>query len=861
MAVTCLDCRFWIVAANHRGTITRRRSAIEQLPWRRNNRTTGKDDNMKTCLKAERRKTFAGAAFTGGLAILSAHGARAQTAEPNKTLDAALQEIIVTASRRKEDVVEIPYNISAYSGAALEANNVKSLADLAQQVPGFTLEDRGAANMASEIPIIRGINASNPNRDGAVEVSEQFPVATYLGNTPILGYFPIDDIQRVEVLRGPQGTLYGAGALGGAIRLIPNDPQLNTWAGNVSASGSNTDHANTQGYSGSGLLNAPIGEIAALRISAKYDYEPGFIKQIGILAVNPATGVPLLANPGDVANSPGIYSSQSGVNWTRTESGRASLLLKPTDALSISIGFNTATISGDGFPQDTPNFGGGPSPIDPRITFPAAGNYTLVKSTLEPYRRESNLTTADVSYDAGFATVSSTTSYFNTDGRQQSDNSIGFAVTALAFGFGPYYLGTPASPRYINDNEFNDRQHTFTQELRLVSASGHKLDYVVGLFYERDARKAIWNFTEPGVHDQSVASGSPIVVQDNGAGLLGYFHNEYVFSDKSVFGELTWHLTDHWQATLGAREFHQDFYSLEDYVSYPLFVNASGANTSSVSRHIVKANTSYEYVSGHRVYATFSQGFRRGGANGFPLSGFAQEPAALRYYQPDTVDNYEVGFKGRFENGMRYSADIFDINWHNPQVGVTTAVGNIVAVNANAARSRGFEFELLTPLFTPGLDLTLGYSYTESKLTEGFCLPDGNGSGAPNGFTPCGIQGLAGETLPGAPKSIASATLSYSQPVARNGHVIYTLNDNYKSSVNLALGSSPVPVPSYSLMNASVTWAMQQHWRIGAYSNNLLNRLVIYNRPTQGVLLATPIAETDTINRPREIGIRVSYDF
>lgn len=817
---------------------------------------------MKSSIKRKRHRLVAGAAFSGGLAILAAHGAKAQTADTvDKPLDAALQEILVTASRRKQDVVETPYNISAYSGVSLEANNVKTLADLAQQVPGFNLEDRGAANMASEIPIIRGINASDPNRNGAVEVSEQFPVATYLGNTPILGYFPIDDIQRVEVLRGPQGTLYGAGALGGAVRLIPNDPQLNTWAGNVSATGSNTDHADTPGYSGSGLVNAPIGEIAALRISAKYDYEPGFIKQIGILAVNPSTGVPLLADPGNVANSPGIYSNQNGVNWTRTESGRASLLVTPTDALRIDIGFNTATFNGNGFPQDDPNYLGGPSPIDPRITFPAAGDYKIVMPTLEPYRRESNLTTADVSYDFHFATLSTTTSYFDTVGRQQADNSIGFAIEAAAFGFGPYYMGVPASPRYINDNEFNDQQHTFTQEVRLVSASGHKLDYVVGLFYERDARKAIWNFTEPGVHDQSVASGSRIVVLDNGAGLLGYFHNEYVYSDKSVFGELTWHITDHWQATLGGREFHQDFDALQDYVSYPLDIDTSNPNSTSITRHILKANTSYEYESGHRIYATYSQGFRRGGANGFPLSGFAQEPAVLRFYQPDTVDNYEVGFKGRFENGMRYAADVFDINWHNPQIGVTTAVGNIVAVNANEARSRGFEFELVTPLFIPGLDLTLGYSYTDAKLTQGFCLPDGNGSGAPNGFTPCGIQGFAGDPLPGSPKSIASATLSYSQPVPRNGHLIYTLNDNYKSSINLALGATPVPVPSYSLMNASATWAMQQHWRIGAYSNNLLDRRVVYNSPTTAVLLANPIADTATINRPREIGIRVSYDF
>jgi iron complex outermembrane recepter protein len=231
--------------------------------------------NMKSNRKSRRRTALAGAAFTGGLAILSAHEAAAQTVESNKPQDEALQEVTVTASRRKTDIVEIPYNISAYSAAALEASDVKNLADLAQQVPGFTLENRGARDVAASVPIIRGLNASSPDRGGAVQVSEQSPVATYLGNTPVQGYFPIEDIQRVEVLRGPQGTLYGAGSLGGAIRLIPNDPELNTWAGNVTATGSNTDHADTPGYSGSGMLNAPIGDIAALRVSAKYDFQPG----------------------------------------------------------------------------------------------------------------------------------------------------------------------------------------------------------------------------------------------------------------------------------------------------------------------------------------------------------------------------------------------------------------------------------------------------------------------------------------------------------------------------------------------------------------------------------------------------------
>jgi outer membrane receptor protein involved in Fe transport len=174
------------------------------------------------------------------------------------------------------------------------------------------------------------------------------------------------------------------------------------------------------------------------------------------------------------------------------------------------------------------------------------------------------------------------------------------------------------------------------------------------------------------------------------------------------------------------------------------------------------------------------------------------------------------------------------------------------------------EFELNTPLFTPGLNLTLGYAYTYAKLTKSFCLPDGDGSGAPNGFIPCGIQGINGEAMPGSPKSVVSATLSYSQPIPGNGHLIYTLNENYKSSIPLALSSSVIAAPAappYALMNGSITWAMQQHWRIGAFSNNLLNRRAIYAEQINPLLMDTPLAQRYTVSTPREIGIRVSYDF
>ena len=197
-------------------------------------------------MKRRRKRTLSRAAISSGLAIVPMHYAGAQeAASPTApdTVQTTIQEIIVTAQRRETSIEQIPYNISAIGGDELTRTGTTDLRQLATEVPGFDMLDRGGQFEGSTVPIIRGLNASSTVRPGLM--FEQSPVATYIGNSPVEGFFPIDDLQRVEILRGPQGTLYGAGALGGAIRLLPNDPILGTWAANLSGSG------------GGGLMDCP----------------------------------------------------------------------------------------------------------------------------------------------------------------------------------------------------------------------------------------------------------------------------------------------------------------------------------------------------------------------------------------------------------------------------------------------------------------------------------------------------------------------------------------------------------------------------------------------------------------------------
>src|ERR1700678_2159086 len=192
------------------------------------------------------------------------HSAVAQVAPAADSASDQLGEITVTATRRSSTLESVPYSISVISAAQLDQSGVTDMASLASQVPGLSLYDYGARMVGTTAPIIRGINADSAPR--GFRTFEQDPVGTYIGNSPIDGYFQLDDLKQVEVLRGPQGTLYGAGALGGALRLIPNAPDPSAFAGSFEAGGGRLDHSSGTSYSLKGMVNIPLADTLALRV-------------------------------------------------------------------------------------------------------------------------------------------------------------------------------------------------------------------------------------------------------------------------------------------------------------------------------------------------------------------------------------------------------------------------------------------------------------------------------------------------------------------------------------------------------------------------------------------------------------------
>jgi iron complex outermembrane recepter protein len=784
-----------------------------------------------------------------------------------------LEEIIVTGNRRQETISKAPYNISAYSGAQLESAHITTLTSLSQEVPNFVIEDSGARSSESQIPIIRGLNASQPTGiwDGARFFES--PVGFYLGNSPMIGALPLMDVERIEVLRGPQGTLYGSGTLAGAVRVVPIDPKLGVFGGQATISGATVSYSRSKDSDVLGVVNLPIGDTVAFRMAAKDEFDAGFIDQFNIMKRqdnNFTNGLPLLAQPGDLASSPAIYYDLRDVNWTRTTSARTAILWKPNEAFHLTAAFDYSHVYGNGSPTDTSRYGGGSSPIDPRVSLPATGPYEISSPSLEPFDRTTRLSTVDGSYDVGFATLSGTVTYGETAG----SNSIDGTRFNLGTPFTVYYTGTPANPRYAETLQNLDQHKVYTEELRMVSNGKRTFDYVVGAFAQQDTRQLLLNTYNPGADTQSAAAhgGDTTPISEGGGYIFLYPGSAAVhqivnqlFKDYALYGNVTWNVTPTWQVTWGGRLFHQTFVDQESQaialeqseVAYP-------RNSTSLTNHIFMFDSSYLLDPSVTAYVTWSQGFRRGGANSYPLTGPVAENPALLYYGPDKTNNYEVGIKGT-THGVYFSFAAFYVLWTDPQIDLQTPYfGYNAVVNGREATSKGVEFEASGPLGVRGLSFNLGFAYAKARLSENFALP----ANGPSGPESDGIVGFAGDRLPGAPDFSGALNLKYIANISAEATMTFSVGADYRGSTTNALPHlNPIDVistsPTYATLHGEVALS-HGRWQSALYGTNLTNKHVVYSTSLQNTYSTAAVgtyAAANTVARPREIGVRFSLNW
>jgi iron complex outermembrane receptor protein len=813
------------------------------------------------------------------------------------TSEGTLQEVTVTATRHARSAQDLPMSITAVSGATLEAQGIDDIAGLAQSMAGVTYTDKGPfGGVAGANLIIRGLNSETTSGLPAAASPVVPPVATYVDDTPLFVNLRLQDLDHVEVLRGPQGTLYGSGSLGGTIRFVQNAPKLDGFDAKAEVGLSDTAHTENPNEDVSGMLNVPLSDTFAVRLNAGFTDDAGFIDAPNLYRLD-GSGVPLPAQPGNLFSSPILYR-KDGVNSYKYRNVRLASLWQPNETFKAELTYYYQRETADGFPYVATGLAGYNTPINP-ANLPA-GDFTnppvltqLSNTPVPPGVDQLstpengtdttgdtvNLVALTLDYDLGFATLTSASSWAHhtngsvVDETAEYENFPGF----------PQNLYGQNPRMFVQGHEaFDDKP--WSEEVRLASKSGGVLEWVGGVFYrhqttaiqEHDSYpgysdfyaacapiygQSNADFTTPsycGVGDTAYVPGGHTVINGVTVTKDGLFVGDFntTSTDLAGFGELTGHITSAWSVTGGSRVFKQtDSQSQQTallLLASPEFgsppTNLSTSN--SWSRALWKINTSYQLDPTNLVYATWSQGFRRGSVNALPaIAGGVVTPPELYKVQPDTADNYEIGAKGTIQNRFRYTADIFDIQWHNIQelVQMTPVVVPGV-LNIGDGYSRGVELELEAAA-TDHLTTHLNYTYDETKLT----------TVSPLYVFPivAGTPPTVGSALPGTPKSSVQVGFEYGHVPLAGGELSYSANAHYQSAVKSALSSTIPSVPGYTMVDTrlALSWT---HWTTTLYVNNVANTLGITAYQDPAVFGNRYMA---IVSQPRTVGLTVGYTY
>jgi outer membrane receptor protein involved in Fe transport len=759
-------------------------------------------------------------------------------------------------------------------------------------VPGLTTVDAGPAARGNTNNLtLRGLRTDGPGGAGgnATDIPSQTvdSVSTYFGETPVFFPLALYDVDRVEVLRGPQGTLYGSGAEAGTVRIIPKRPMLDSFGGEVSVTGGYTQGADGKpNGSVDGVLNVPLGPKLALRVVAGEEHLAGFINEVDLFQ---RQGGGLLAPaipsvPGDPTSGPLLAPIEKGTNSSDQWFGRAALRWQPSDAWDLQVDYLHQHTQVDDVQSSNPEYGGGVFNLGidggfPNSSFVArpGGVYDSTSFMLQPYRDTLDLLSGVATIDVGFATFTSATSFYRDSTYAVSDATGNYYVPGgtnfLAY---PYYANYP---RALALEITPAAENSFTQEMRLVSNAGHRFDYVAGLFFRNQRVTSDTSQILPGLTAYLNEIGQPEPYQ--GLPDLTYEYNRSTrFIDEAVFGELTWHITSAWQLTGGLRFFHQTF---DDTVVQLLpdcsavcaenGLDPTGRNQgtidTSVNHHIAKANMSYDLSAATKIYATYSEGFRRGGANALPTAGVYASLPVYQTFRPDYAKNYEVGIKGTaLDQRVRYSADAFLIDLDDFQFQLSNLSGIPATYNGTTARSKGLETEVEARL-THQLSATLGYTYTDATVTSPITLYDLGFCGQAT----CLLASLpSGARLPGVPRNTLTASADYVLPLvnALNGWSITLHADgSFRANSNSVIdptNRSFWVIPSSTLVNGAITLAGTSRLSYGLFANNITNspgysggRGTAQDPTTLEPL--PNIFATRVVARPRTVGLRIRYVF
>lgn len=778
-----------------------------------------------------------------------------------------LAEVLVTAEKRVERELNVPMTDTVLTGSELAAGGLTDMREYSTMVPGMVYSSTSFVGERSGPDItIRGVSNSR-----LFDFETSIATATtgfVYGEVPAYAFDPdLVDVQRIEVLKGPQGTLYGAASMGGTVKVVPNPPRFDAFSSTVEGGYSLTDgggQGSSNSYRVAVIVNAPLSDVLAARFSAYHNDDGGYIDAKFVRGIPGEIRGRDTAVPTINASNGTVYGIGQGspyfarnVNGDTVDGGRIALRYKPNKRFDATLAAFYQAKNEDSLPNYEPALATSTSALNTELYMlqPSTTNYAL--------------TSLQASYDAGPFTVHSVTGWLDRRFTNATDFT-GITYSVLG-GDGTVPVPTPSPVTFLVDTK------VFSQEFRLQGvrqrlADWASLDWTVGYFYQREMRDASGGVT---VGPEWMTNAQPPLMPPP-SGTTTVWQGEYwsTYKNNSEFADVTLHLFNRVGIELGERHSQQTLDSRRiDFGN--VFAGAStpdgttlDARSIDESQWTPRVAVTYAVTDKVNVYASAAKGFRIGGGN--PQSNLSTPgcQAALQAlgisnngtFKSDGIWEYEIGTKGDLAGGRVHSdLALYDIEWTDLQTSVSlsnysSTCGASIVANAGKARIQGVDYEVRA-LLTDHLQLAFAGQWADGRIVEA----------AP------GTAAKDGDPTKNTPKWSANLALEYRFTVAAKYGATARADYTYvgsRSFNDVAAGVNPAfLLPSYSLINLRLT-VHHGSWQYAMFLDNVANQ-----HPQLGVTIlpggpgnyagayAPGLQRFVGTSRPRTIGVEVRKYF
>lgn len=760
---------------------------------------------------AEMRMAQAEARAGQAAAPSSAQSAQVSSATASNRVGSELgnriEEVIVTAQHRQERLYEVPMGITAITSDVMSKSQQRGFEDYTMLVPGMTLSqgDSGGVNTLS----MRGLNANGVGSTVSVYLDEA-PIGSssaVANGSAFASNFDTWDMQRVEVLRGPQGMFYGASSEGGLVKFITNAPDPKGFDAAVEAGAESVAKGGT-GWSAKGMLNVPLGERAAFRISGFNEHQPGYVDD--------------------------LYQHKHDVNTSEKTGVRASFLVLPTDTVSVRLTAQHQVLDVDG---------GALVDADNLTRLPAYGELTHREALLVPSKYRYDNVALGINWDMGWASLMSSSAY------SETKNGVGGDLSLMPTGMipGVSYMDLLSTPAFyppdggltptglIGATLVNKvTLKKFTQEFRLQSPEG-RLEWELGAFFTREQAALNQPFQM-----RNVPSGTPF--GPPGWFLLGELDS--IYKEWAAFGSITYAFTDKFDVQLGGR-WARNEQTASLYQSSVFFGIDGGLDGGAKANKFLYSLAPRWHINDRwMAYARVASGYQPGGMNLLPVGTPAGVPTQ---FKPDSTVNYELGTRAQLlDRRLAVELTAFRIDWTDVQLNqvVHTPIGDFGIVgNGGTARSQGVELSLQATPFD-GLNLTLSGAYIDAILTSRAETAAAD----------------SGDRLPGTPRLSTTLDVEYAWPLWANYRAYvggtWAYVGNVAPTFSTISGDDRL-IDSYTYGNLRAG-VQSDRWGVSLYAKNVTDRRALLSFGDSG---DPAFAGSSAYNRPRTIGIAVTYRY